>query len=141
MFAAIGSVALVVLACCVAVPHAIYLFFMFQLSLIGAATRSMAQKRNNPAPSAESSRELLLRVLGSDEFRAGRLLSLETLEVRCGVRLRQIRRAEMCLGTFDVVRVAQLEFDLAVAPEVARSWLAVCGSAAPSATGRILNEK
>ena len=68
------------------------------------------------------------------------LLSLETLEARCGWRLRQVRRAETCLGTFDVVRVAD-ELDLVVGPDVARRWLAVCGSAAPSATGRILNKK
>jgi hypothetical protein len=90
--------------------------------------------------SAKSSRDYLLEVLGSEDFRTERLLSLETLEARCGSRLRQVRRAETCLGTFDVVRVAQSEFNVAVAPEVARRWLAVCGSAAPSATGRILNE-
>ena len=100
----------------------------------------MSQKRN--VPSGESSRELLLRVLRSHELTrsTGRLLSLETLEARCGWRLRQVRRAETCLGTFDVVRVAD-ELDLVVGPDVARRWLAVCGSAAPSATGRILNKK
>ena len=112
----------------------------FSFPGIGAASRLMSQKRNVPAPPGESSRELLLRVLASDELRTGRLLSLESLEARCGVRLRQVRRAETCLGTFDVVRVAQSEFNSVVAPEVARRWLAVCGSAAPSATGRILNE-
>ena len=130
-----------VLAYCAAVPLAIYIsVFAVSFPGIGAASRPMSQKRDVPALPGESSRELLLRVLDSDELRTGRLLSLESLEARCGVRLRQVRRAETCLGTFDVVRVAQSEFHLAVAPEVARCWLAVCGSAAPSATGRILNE-
>ena len=82
-----------------------------------------------------------MRVLGSDDFVRRRLLSLETLEACCGVRLRQVRRAETCLGGFDVVRIVLSEFEMEVGPEVARRWLAVCGSAAPSVTGRIQNEK
>ena len=101
--------------------------------------RLMSQKRLREPP-GKSSRDYLLEVLSQNDSCAKRLLSLEALEARCGSRLRQVRRAETCLGTFDVVRVAQSEFHLVVAPEVARRWLAVCGSAAPSATGRILNE-
>ena len=99
----------------------------------------MSEKRLRELP-GKSSRDHLLQVLDSDDFRTKRLLSLETLEARCGSRLRQFRRAETCLGTFDVVRIAQSEFCLVVGPEVARRWLAVCGSAVPSSTGRFLNE-
>ena len=96
--------------------------------------------RELSAPPGESSRELLLRALRSEEFRTGKLRSLEALEACCGSRLRQVRRAETCLGTSDVMRIGRLEFGLEVGPEAARRWLAVCGSAVPSSTGRVLNE-
>ena len=53
------------------------------------------------------------------------------LERRCGFRLRQVRRAEMTLGTYDVMRLADAEFGLRVSREIARQWLELCGAAAP----------
>ena len=54
------------------------------------------------------------------------------LERRCGLRLRQVRGAEMVLGTYDVMRLADAEFGLRVSREIARQWLEICGAAAPS---------
>ena len=54
------------------------------------------------------------------------------LERRCGLRLRQVRRAETLLGVFDVMRLADVEFGLQVSREIARQWLEACGAAVPS---------
>ena len=55
------------------------------------------------------------------------------LERRCGLRLRQIRRADLLLGVYDVMRVADAEFGLRVSRDVAGRWLELCGAAASSA--------
>ena len=83
----------------------------------------MAHKRPAAEPPCESARDHLLRVLRSDDFRKKRLLSLETLEARCGIRLWQVRRAETCLGTFAVMRIALSEFDVAVLHPVVGCWI------------------
>ena len=57
--------------------------------------------------------------------------SVEVLEARCGFRLRQVRAAETCLGTFDLMRLAEAEFGLEVSSVLASEWLRVCGSADP----------
>ena len=54
------------------------------------------------------------------------------LERRCGLRLRQIRRADLLLGVYDVMRVADAEFGLRVSRDVAGRWLELCGAAASS---------
>ena len=54
------------------------------------------------------------------------------LERRCGFRLRQIRRADLLLGVYDVMRVADAEFGLRVSRDVAGRWLELCGAAAAS---------
>ena len=57
--------------------------------------------------------------------------SVEVLEARCGFRLRQVRKAETCLGTFDLMRLAEAEFGLEVSSVLASEWLPVFGSADP----------
>ena len=52
------------------------------------------------------------------------------LERRCGLRLRQVRAADLLLGVYDVMRVADAEFGLRVSRDVAGRWLELCGAAA-----------
>ena len=54
------------------------------------------------------------------------------LERRCGLRLRQVRAADLLLGVYDVMRVADSEFGLRVSRDVAGRWLELCGAAASS---------
>ena len=72
----------------------------------------------------------LVRLRG--KFAYGGVHSHLELERRCGLRLRQIRSANLLLGVFDVMSVAREEFDLEVSRDAATRWLALCGAAAPS---------
>ena len=62
---------------------------------------------------------------------SARVSSVEVLEARCGFRLRQVRAAETCLGTFDLMRLAEAEFGLEVSLVLASEWLRVFGSGDP----------
>ena len=62
----------------------------------------------------------------------GRKASVLDLERRCGLRLRQVRRADLLLGSYDVMRLAEEEFGLRVSRDVALQWLDLCGAADPS---------
>ena len=52
------------------------------------------------------------------------------LERRCGLRLQPVRAADLLLGVYDVMRVADAEFGLRVSRDVAGRWLELCGAAA-----------
>ena len=62
----------------------------------------------------------------------GGVSSALELERRCGLRLRQVRGADLLLGVYDVMRVADAEFGLRVSRDVAGRWLELCGAAASS---------
>ena len=91
------------------------------LSLDGAVARPL----DMASPARASSRLCGKSALGG-------VSSPLELERRCGHRLRQVRGADLLLGIYDVMRLADSEFGLRVSRDVAGRWLELCGAAASS---------
>ena len=68
----------------------------------------------------------------------GGVSSALVLERCCGVRLRQVRGANLLLGVYDVMKLAEDEFGLSVSRDVARRWLELCGAAASCSVGALV---
>ena len=68
----------------------------------------------------------------------GGVSSAMVLERCCGIRLRQVRGANLLLGVYDVMKLAEDEFGLSVSRDVARRWLELCGAAASCSVGAVV---